>query len=111
MAPAVRRPREMRERRLSPAQFGDLEHRARGVRQRPGDELQQQLALQRLAEDGEVARLDGEAAGAADHVAQVELHDRLVAPARAEEHTSALQSLMRISYAGFCCNKKQNKTQ
>src|SRR3546814_5316072 len=26
--------------------------------------------------------------------------------ARSEEHTSALQSLMRISYAGFCVNKK-----
>src|SRR3546814_8220481 len=25
---------------------------------------------------------------------------------RSEEHTSALQSLMRISYPGFCCTKK-----
>src|SRR3546814_1620115 len=25
---------------------------------------------------------------------------------RSEEHTSELQSLMRISYAGFCLNKK-----
>src|SRR3546814_3686498 len=25
---------------------------------------------------------------------------------RSEEHTSELQSLMRISYAVFCCNKK-----
>src|SRR3546814_9616946 len=25
---------------------------------------------------------------------------------RSEEHTSELQSLMRISYAGFCCKKK-----
>src|SRR3546814_1794231 len=28
--------------------------------------------------------------------------------ARSEEHTSELQSLMRISYAGFCLNKKIN---
>src|SRR3546814_7421219 len=28
--------------------------------------------------------------------------------ARSEEHTSELQSLMRISYAVFCLNKKQN---
>src|SRR3546814_1955752 len=28
------------------------------------------------------------------------------APARSEEHTSELQSLMRISYAVFCTNKK-----
>src|SRR3546814_3066608 len=29
---------------------------------------------------------------------------------RSEEHTSALQSLMRISYAVFCLNKKKNTT-
>src|SRR3546814_1389110 len=29
--------------------------------------------------------------------------------ARSEEHTSELQSLMRISYAVFCLNKKKNK--
>src|SRR3546814_10143589 len=27
---------------------------------------------------------------------------------RSEEHTSELQSLMRISYAGFCLKKKQD---
>src|SRR3546814_4223678 len=30
------------------------------------------------------------------------------APARSEEHTSELQSLMRISYAVFCLKKKNN---
>src|SRR3546814_7782991 len=30
---------------------------------------------------------------------------------RSEEHTSELQSLMRISYAVFCLKKKQTKTQ
>src|SRR3546814_8118898 len=29
---------------------------------------------------------------------------------RSEEHTSELQSLMRISYAVFCLNKKKHKT-
>src|SRR3546814_2325334 len=29
-------------------------------------------------------------------------------PLRSEEHTSELQSLMRISYAVFCLKKKQN---
>src|SRR3546814_3442192 len=29
---------------------------------------------------------------------------------RSEEHTSELQSLMRISYAVFCLKKKQTKT-
>src|SRR3546814_81866 len=36
-------------------------------------------------------------------------HDRLLAVTRSEEHTSELQSLMRISYAVFCL-KKQKKT-
>src|SRR3546814_4667784 len=29
---------------------------------------------------------------------------------RSEEHTSELQSLMRISYAAFCLKKKNNRT-
>src|SRR3546814_1252588 len=33
------------------------------------------------------------------------------APDRSEEHTSELQSLMRISYAVFCLKKKQTTTQ
>src|SRR3546814_8391916 len=32
-----------------------------------------------------------------------------VLDARSEEHTSELQSLMRISYAVFCLKKKKNK--
>src|SRR3546814_6903180 len=32
-------------------------------------------------------------------------------PHRSEEHTSELQSLMRISYAVFCLKKKKNKKQ
>src|SRR3546814_9900775 len=32
------------------------------------------------------------------------------AQARSEEHTSELQSLMRISYAVFCLKKKKNQT-
>src|SRR3546814_5317701 len=32
-------------------------------------------------------------------------------PIRSEEHTSELQSLMRISYAVFCLKKKKNKTR
>src|SRR3546814_10319514 len=33
----------------------------------------------------------------------------VVSEARSEEHTSELQSLMRISYAVFCLKKKKNK--
>src|SRR3546814_10010861 len=36
---------------------------------------------------------------------------RLLAFLRSEEHTSALQSLMRISYAVFCLKKKTHKTK
>src|SRR3546814_2559042 len=32
-------------------------------------------------------------------------------PTRSEEHTSELQSLMRISYAVFCLKKKKNSIQ
>src|SRR3546814_6299546 len=34
----------------------------------------------------------------------------VIALARSEEHTSEIQSLMRISYAVFCLNKKKNNT-
>src|SRR3546814_9795302 len=34
---------------------------------------------------------------------------RIAEPARSEEHTSELQSLMRISYAVFCLKKKKTK--
>src|SRR3546814_5227246 len=44
---------------------------------------------------------------------QLDLIDRLAEhaahTARSEEHTSELQSLMRISYAVFCLKKKKNK--
>src|SRR3546814_5306690 len=45
----------------------------------------------------------GVADGLVERVAQVE--------ARSEEHTSELQSLMRISYAVFCLKKKKNTQQ
>src|SRR3546814_6044301 len=55
-----------------------------------------------------------------DWVAVISHHGRIEAPAklmdgvnpdtvwRSEEHTSELQSLMRISYAVFCLKKKKN---
>src|SRR3546814_1157382 len=36
------------------------------------------------------------------------LAGRLPGPSRSEEHTSELQSLMRISYAVFCLKKKKH---
>src|SRR3546814_10456968 len=35
------------------------------------------------------------------------VHGRRCVPGRSEEHTSELQSLMRISYAVFCLKKKK----
>src|SRR3546814_6491424 len=37
--------------------------------------------------------------------------ERAYSPRRSEEHTSELQSLMRISYAVFCLKKKKTKTE
>src|SRR3546814_1404156 len=37
--------------------------------------------------------------------------DTLIATRRSEEHTSELQSLMRISYAVFCLKKKNKNNQ
>src|SRR3546814_6474512 len=43
----------------------------------------------------------------ADGRTVVEVHyDKAIEPARSEEHTSELQSIMRISYAVFCLKKK-----
>src|SRR3546814_9016975 len=59
------------------------------------------------AEAGEVGV--GEGRRAVDrhrqHVVAL-VEDVLLSVARSEEHTSELQSLMRISYAVFCLNKK-----
>src|SRR3546814_4403200 len=38
---------------------------------------------------------------------KVEITDAAIIAARSEEHTSELQSLMRISYAVFCLKKKK----
>src|SRR3546814_5473964 len=69
----------------------------------------------RTGEHPQVRVVDGEEAGALGHLRVVEQVGDLVHRARSEEHTSELQSLMRISYAVFCLKKKkltqQNKTE
>src|SRR3546814_10794351 len=42
------------------------------------------------------------------HQFRIDVLERLADLARSEEHTSELQSLMRISYAVFCLKKKKN---
>src|SRR3546814_4994942 len=47
--------------------------------------------------------------GKPEKFAREALRQALVNLERSEEHTSELQSLMRISYAVFCLKKKKNK--
>src|SRR3546814_958496 len=55
-----------------------------------------------------IARKDELAAAKARcHSLSLDLHAQWAYMDRSEEHTSELQSLMRSSYAVFCCNKKQ----
>src|SRR3546814_1057156 len=53
----------------------------------------------------------GEAAGMGSGDQFLRIDALAVAEARSEEHTSELQSLMRISYAVFCLKKKNNDTK
>src|SRR3546814_2395453 len=61
-----------------------------------------------LGRPARAGRVDGDPRGGRDQP-----HQRLSRPARprprSEEHTSELQSLMRISYAVFCLKKKKKK--
>src|SRR3546814_8099287 len=72
-------------------------HRAPGGfdRDRPPQPIERQPLRQRLSLSG----------------LAIEQHRIAIGPDRSEEHTSELQSLMRISYAVFCLKKKKkNKT-
>src|SRR3546814_15975253 len=49
------------------------------------------------------------AAGRDDDLRDADISRLIAGASRSEEHTSELQSLMRISYAVFCLKKKNNK--
>src|SRR3546814_5750469 len=68
--------------------------------------------VRRLADrvDSLALVVDGEKAVAADHLILQIAPDGAGAD-RSEEHTSELQSLMRISYAVFCLKKKNNNSK
>src|SRR3546814_8627592 len=57
---------------------------------------------------GKQVRQEGDTRDGADNTCEIE--DDADARARSEEHTSELQSLMRISYAVFCLKKKNTQT-
>src|SRR3546814_10039915 len=46
-----------------------------------------------------------------NQIRQIENQAQSLINQRSEEHTSELQSLMRISYAVFCLKKKKNKNK
>src|SRR3546814_9748370 len=103
---------------------GDPAAGPRGVvqrrRRRPGDTLacRRRGGADRMAGTADRLRpADRRVAGVAERGRE---HPAVAAPARAaglgaggrsEEHTSELQSLMRISYAVFCLKKKNNETK
>src|SRR3546814_2576010 len=78
--------------------------------ERPGVVALRQLGLQRVHGLGDAAELVAPGAGRHDRADGTVEHDEAAA-VRSEEHTSELQSLMRISYAVFCLKKKKNNTQ
>src|SRR3546814_4775763 len=60
----------------------------------------------------ETARLWGRIGRAALRSGAIGIGDAIAArPDRSEEHTSELQSLMRISYAVFCLKKKNTQNE
>src|SRR3546814_7265755 len=59
-----------------------------------------------VADSGPAVLVYADTRQSADAAAQ-KLYDRLMRAQRSEEHTSELQSLMRISYAVFCLKKTQ----
>src|SRR3546814_5408514 len=64
----------------------------------------------RLALDLGIFQFNLESEPEAEMLSEVALAMGKVAPVRSEEHTSELQSLMRISYAVFCLQKKKYTT-
>src|SRR3546814_8622108 len=90
------------------------------VRRQIGDFVEKQRAvLGGLEQTGLVAVRTGEAAlqmaeefalhQLRRNRAAIDRHERSTCTRRSEEHTSELQSLMRISYAVFCLKKKKHK--
>src|SRR3546814_5249529 len=91
---------------LLPAAPGIEHDRRLGDAAHLGDDVQLAEPVEALLVVGQALEL-GRAAlrGVADRLQPV-VDD---AVARSEEHTSELQSLMRISYAVFCLKKKKNE--
>src|SRR3546814_10493014 len=69
-------------------------------------------ALKNKAKDGELSTKDKKELSDEEKEyksLRKQVQEKLIKFARSEEHTSALQSLMRISYAVLCLKKKKKK--
>src|SRR3546814_2285144 len=82
----------------------DVEHQQR--QRQPAPLAAREFARRRFLQ---VAAVEQAGQRIADRLQAQALAQRQVR--RSEEHTSELQSLMRISYAVFCLNKKNKKKQ
>src|SRR3546814_8615217 len=85
----------------------DLTQSQREIRDEMG--CRDNLAHWQPCDVGESVRVEIERGGAAPRALQVDIL-KMIAHQRSEEHTSELQSLMRISYAVFCLKKKTKMT-
>src|SRR3546814_1621559 len=108
-------------RQVDAAPLGHLQHRLLPIRRSPvvhglpGAERAGplQLLVARRGDDGAGAHQGGELQGEDGNAASAQQQHRVASlqpsdvDQRSEEHTSELQSLMRISYAVFCLKKKK----
>src|SRR3546814_7254756 len=83
--------------------FRSLEHLAIGIGDRD-DDIGRVVAKLDRAGDAAVGAAVSDVAEAGADIGSIDY--RVEPPSRSEEHTSELQSLMRISYAVFCLKKK-----
>src|SRR3546814_5958288 len=67
-----------------------------------------QLIFEPNAQDGELFFTNAFSFANRQRIAEI-AYRNVMADLRSEEHTSELQSLMRISYAVFCLKKKKQK--
>src|SRR3546814_86292 len=106
--------------RIAPAYEGPVVHvldasRAVGVASALVSDTQRDPFVAKVAEEYDVVRKSRANKGQSELLDIEEARanafeiDESLKPGRSEEHTSELQSLMRISYAVFCLKKKNNK--
>src|SRR3546814_2430461 len=95
---------EDHRRKKSEQQVAHESDRDRIAAEEAGEHLPEQLPVQHDDREDR-ARLDSDVE---DRPARGVITEQLGREDRSEEHTSELQSLMRISYAVFCLKKKHN---